>query len=344
MKYKNKLAFIVAAGSILVFATAVEAQSISIGPGGLRVRGARGERVNIGRPGIQIRQSQTRPYVQPQRHGVVIHEAGVRHHQMPVPQHHSHGQVIVNENGSQGVTTPQPIRSGNFIVTNKAAATFQTAAESAFGSGDLNYAAQSVSMAIKKDSNNGLLHLFASHVYFAIGDYRAAAHEIDVATRIVPFNQWGVVVRNVHRFDSRQHYEAQLYQLNRYLDQNPGSVDARVVLGFYSSLRGERRVAGDQFAIVLNSQPQHALAKRLSTKLTTREVSVQTVPRRQEQKNGSVLIRNSATEYGNEVRIQPGSDNHGVIQVNPGQPNSVIIDDRGSSVHIGDGTLIDLVP
>ena len=151
-------------------------------------------------------------------------------------------------------------------------------------------------------------------------------------------------MRNIHRLDSRRNYESQLQQLNRYLDQNPSSAEARVVLGFYSALKGERRAASDQFAIVLNSQPRHELARRLNSNFMTREVSIQTPPARQPQRNGSVLIRYSSTEYGSEVRIHSGGENRNVIEVNPGQPDSVIIDDRAGSVTIGDGTLIDLVP
>ena len=239
MKYKNKFALIVASCTILFFGAQVEAQLISIGPAGVRVRGARSERFSVGRSGVHIRQPQTRPHVHPQRHGVVLRET-------PYQQHHAHEDGNVHQGARQSVTTPRSARSGNFIVTNEAASAFQTAAESSFSSGDLNYAAQSVAMAIRMDRDNGFLHLFASHVYFAIGDYHAAAREIDIATRIVPINQWGAIIRNADRLAIRQHYEAQFHQLHRYLDHNPTSTDARVVYGFYSAVRGERRVASDQ--------------------------------------------------------------------------------------------------
>ena len=186
--------------------------------------------------------------------------------------------------------------------------------------------------------------MFASHVYFAIGDYRAAAREIDIATRIVPISHWGAIIRNADRLGSRQHYEAQLHQLHRYLDQNPTSEDARVVYGFYSAAMGERRVASDQFSIILNLQPRHELASRLSNGFTTREVSIGPGPSHQGQSNGSVLIRNTSSQYGREERFESGQDNRAVIQVNPGDSESVIIDDREGSVIIRDGTLIDLVP
>ena len=292
---------------VLLIALPTAAQSISFGNNGVSLRGSRGVGVSIGRSGVRIRQPQVRTHV-PTQHGVVIQEQVPRtqqqQHLQPLYQQPQYpkqpsqsGSVILGQGvhvgqgvyAGQGVVVQgQPVQAptraannvrtlttGNFIVTNPQATAYQAAAERALKSGDLSYAAQSVTMAIKKDRRNGLLRLFAAHVFFATGNYPASARELEFATQLVPANHWGMVARNVHRIDSRQHFEAQMEQLTRYLDKHPNSPDARVLYGFYSSVDGQSRVAADQFFIVLNFEPNHTLAKRLQTSFNARPHSVE---------------------------------------------------------------------
>ena len=249
------------------------AQSISVGRGGLSVRGSNGGGIRFGRSGVYVQQPvvvQT-PALQapvPNQHGVRIQQG--RPTNLPYASH----PATASRNGLRN--RPTSSQSGNFIVANAKASPFQAAAEIAFRTGELHYAMQSSAMALKQDPQNGLLHLFASHLYFAIGDFQTSLKALNVATSSLPPDQWGLIVRNIHVFDNSRNLDRQIAALEQHIDDRPDSAEARVLYGFYQGMSGRRRVAADQFLIALKAVPNHPLAVRLSDQL----VKSRTITRR----------------------------------------------------------------
>lgn len=149
------------------------------------------------------------------------------------------------------------------VTTNQDAWEFQAMAESAIESERYEQAARTVARATEKDSENGMLHLFASHVFFAIADYEQAARELDLATDLMPDTDWHRIYHQISWIDNRKNYASQVNRLVAYIKQNPTSIDAQVVFGFHAAVRGKPDLAKTHLDWVLSAQADHALAGRL---------------------------------------------------------------------------------
>ena len=323
----------IALSMICLQASPIAAQVISIGPGGLQLRGRSGERVNINGDGVRVDQG-VYPQPQPQNHGVMIQGSGTRVYTQPG---YGREPVIVDQKGVQIGRVPRRIApGGNFIVTNQDAFPYQHAAEAAFKDGNLEYAIQSVKRAIRKDKHNGLLHLFASHLRFSAGDYEKSADELDLATKTLPLSDWDVIIRNVEWLDSKQNYEGQQNRLIGYLNAKPNSDEARLVYGFHVAFTGRKSVAAEQFATVLRAEPDFELAIRLNETLILTSRNRTPIYATPVQPTKSVMIRNGR----DDVRI-PSNPSGEIIHANPNQLNSVLIKGRRGTISSDGGTVIE---
>ncbi len=116
----------------------------------------------------------------------------------------------------QPVPEPAGVVERSFLPTNPAASGYQSAAETAFRDRDYSTSLRAIRHALLDDPENGYLHLFASQVYFAIGDYETATDAILVATELLDPADWFYVVKNFRTFYRGNEYVEQMDQLNRY--------------------------------------------------------------------------------------------------------------------------------
>lgn len=159
-----------------------------------------------------------------------------------------------------GVPTDIPFPKIN---TNAAARSLQQRAEQTFRSGDYNEADRLATQAVRLDSENGRLLLFAAQTSFSIGNYTNAADYLEKATAILPSDQWGSVVQNFREFYGRNHYVSQTEQLNEFLNRYPEDYNALAVRGYHFGLLGYAGSATRDFDRAVRSNPTHALTKRL---------------------------------------------------------------------------------
>lgn len=221
---------------VCLHAAVSEAQSISFGPNGIEIL-RDGKQIDVNRMGEKPRSSD--------------------------------GRRSTTQNGTRGGNSARKKVRPNLVVTNRAAFSPQKVAESALKSEQVEFAAYVVDYAVQKDSQNGLLRLFSSHVHFAAGDYAKAASELNWATQNISKTQWNLIVENIERLDSRENYASQQNKLAEYLSANPQSNEARVIYGFHAMANGKRDLAIQEFSNVLSVEPTNSLATRMKNTMVT---------------------------------------------------------------------------
>ena len=172
----------------------------------------------------------------------------------PSTSHAQRGQYRTSHHFSQ----PELV-----VTTNQNAWGLQASAESAMESERYQQAASMVAQAITQDPDNGMLHLFAAHAFFAIGDFEKAAAELGAATELMPNVDWHRTYHQISWIDNRKNYSSQINRLVAFIAENPTSIDAQVVFAFHAAVRGKPDLAKKHLDWILGTEKKHDLAGRL---------------------------------------------------------------------------------
>jgi len=148
------------------------------------------------------------------------------------------------------------------IPTSASARNHQSRAEQAFKLGNYSQAADLAQVALSLDPNNGRLQLFASHTNFSIGNFTQAANHLSNATRALPADQWGAVVKGFRDFYGKNDYVSQTNRLSQRIATQP-SADALTLRGYHYGSLGYAEAATVDFQQAISIDPNHALATRL---------------------------------------------------------------------------------
>ena len=177
---------------------------------------------------------------------------------VPVP-YIAETEVVVE----QGEAILEVARDGLLIPAAEGAADYQLRAEQAFREGDYEEAARLSDHAILEDNRNGKLHLFASQILFALGDYASAAAAIQQAAALLGRGEWGFVVENYQEFYRNEDYVTQMARLDEYIEQNPEAAYARFLRGYHFLYLGHMEAARDDLAKAFELEPRDLLAAEL---------------------------------------------------------------------------------
>ena len=166
--------------------------------------------------------------------------------------------------GSRSVA-PGPANPPTSVVIEGAgnATEFQAQAEQAFRENRLADAARYSNHAIVEDSENGKLHLFASQVLFAMGDYRSSAAAVQRGASLLDRREWGYVVENFKDFYRGDDYVIQMKNLAQFIGENPDLSYGHFLQGYHYKYLGYDKAAQTPLARALELESHDRLAADL---------------------------------------------------------------------------------
>ncbi len=172
-------------------------------------------------------------------------------------------EVIATEVVEPAPVAPLTVQNGAVIAAADGAAEFQFQAERALQEHRYEDAARLSNHAIVEDSQNGLLHLFASQTFFALGDYASAAAAVQQAAALLDRSEWGFVVENYQEFYRGDDYVTQMAELDKYIEQNAEASYAYFLRGYHFFFLGHKDAARDDLAKTVELESRDLLAAEL---------------------------------------------------------------------------------
>ncbi|MGQ0634125.1 MAG: tetratricopeptide repeat protein [Planctomycetaceae bacterium] len=180
----------------------------------------------------------------------------------------------VTDDSSAYVNYAQPIGAAAAAETTQSAAGQPTAqdeavalfdaARGAFMKGDYQAALDGVNKAIQKLPSDAVLHEFRALCQFAMGQYKPAAGTLYAVLSVGPGWDWTTMSGLYPSVDA---YTQQLRVLEKYVTGNPTVPEGHFVLAYHYLTMGEKRAAADQYAKVVELNPQENLSKQLLASL-----------------------------------------------------------------------------
>jgi tetratricopeptide (TPR) repeat protein len=141
---------------------------------------------------------------------------------------------------------------------------FAEKGENDFRTGDYKAAAYSWKHAVVDDPQNGVLTMMIAQALFATGEFADAAGATQVAMRLLPKDQWGVVVKNYRElYGKTQDYTNQLRVLEKAVKDKPDDPALRFLAGFHYAYLGYPKEAVDQLDKGLKLAPRDEMTKKL---------------------------------------------------------------------------------
>jgi tetratricopeptide (TPR) repeat protein len=164
---------------------------------------------------------------------------------------------------SQPITNPSsPPQPG---VIDQVASTFESA-RSAFKTGDYTQALELADQAIRQTPNEAALHEFRALVLFALGRYDEAAAALYAVLAVGPGWDWPTLIG---LYADVSVYTGQLRALESYVNNNPQSASARLVLAYHYLTQGNTDAGLRQLKQVVALQPKDTLSARLIQQIET---------------------------------------------------------------------------
>jgi tetratricopeptide (TPR) repeat protein len=162
-------------------------------------------------------------------------------------------QPAATANVPANVTAPQP------GVSQEGMALFDQS-RAAFANGEYKQALDLCNQTLKTMPNDAVVHEFRSLVLFALGNYREAAASAYAVLSAGPGWDWTTLSG---LYGNVADYTTQLRQLESYVQQNPGSSDARFLLAYHYLTAGYPDAAQTQLGEVNKLTPNDPLVKQL---------------------------------------------------------------------------------
>jgi tetratricopeptide (TPR) repeat protein len=148
---------------------------------------------------------------------------------------------------------------------------FAEKGETDFKARDYKSAVYSWKHAALDDPTNGVLVMMLAQAFFATGQYNEAAGAVQDAMRILPKEDWGVVVKNYKELYSNiQDFTDQLRALEKAVKEKPNDPALRFLAGFEYAYLGFPKEAVDQLNKGLKSAPQDQMAKMLRDEMVAK--------------------------------------------------------------------------
>jgi tetratricopeptide (TPR) repeat protein len=148
---------------------------------------------------------------------------------------------------------------------------FAGAGEEAFQAGNYDEAARSWRHALLDDPTNGTLLMMYAQGLFARGQYDEAAGATQQAMRLLPEEQWGVVVKNyTELYSNTQDYVDQLRVLEAKVREQPDSASLRFLVGFHYGYLGYPADAVRELDKLAELAPQDQMGGRLRDQMAAK--------------------------------------------------------------------------
>jgi tetratricopeptide (TPR) repeat protein len=157
-------------------------------------------------------------------------------------------------------TTSPPPEPG---VIDQATSTFESA-RNAFKQGDYDQALELADQAIRQTPNEAALHEFRGLALFALKRYDEAATALYAVLAVGPGWDWPTLIG---LYPNVSVYTEQLRALESYVNNNPPSASARLVLGYQYLTQGNTDAGLRQLKQVVAIQPKDTLSARLIQQL-----------------------------------------------------------------------------
>jgi tetratricopeptide (TPR) repeat protein len=168
-------------------------------------------------------------------------------------------------------SAPQPQSTLTTGSDAASARVFAEKGEKLFRSGDYKGAVYQWKHAVVDDPQNGVLAMMLAQSLFATGQYDDAAGATQVAMRLLPRDQWGVVITNRKElYGEPRVYLDQLQTLDKAIKGKPSDPAFRFLAGFHYACLGYPRAAVDNLDKGLKVAPQDELARRLRDEMQAR--------------------------------------------------------------------------
>jgi tetratricopeptide (TPR) repeat protein len=146
---------------------------------------------------------------------------------------------------------------------------------SAFKSGDYRTALRLDEQAVRKVSNDPVLHEFGALCLFALGDYARAAAVLNSFLAVAPGMDWATLSS---LYPDVETYTRQLRALETHTTQQPADTAARFVLAYHYLTAGHTENAIAELKVVVEKQPGDRVAKRILESLQPPEQPAQALP------------------------------------------------------------------
>jgi len=138
-------------------------------------------------------------------------------------------------------------------------------ARRAFQAGDYPLAASNWRHALIDEPGNGLAALRLAQAEFAMGNYQDAADAVQTGMTALPYDQWGVVVKNYRElYPSNLPITNQLRALEKARKDNPDNATARFLLGYQYLYLGYPKHAETELQKAVELEPANEFSQKLA--------------------------------------------------------------------------------
>jgi tetratricopeptide (TPR) repeat protein len=138
-------------------------------------------------------------------------------------------------------------------------------AREAFFESDYEACARFCESMVVRGIDDGSASALRAQALMALGEYLAAAEALRDELMLAPAEEWGRVVAEYADYYTRSSdFRSHLRALERFVRDTPGSMAARLVLGYQYGFLGFYDEAIDQLEIVLARHPDDACAQELA--------------------------------------------------------------------------------
>ncbi len=137
-------------------------------------------------------------------------------------------------------------------------------ARQAFRGGDYATALQLTQQALGSMPNDITLHEFLGLIYFAQGNYEAAAAPLYAVLSVGPGWDWTTLISN---YSDASVYTQQLRGLENFVKENPTSAPGQFVLSYHYITQGQGAAAVNHLKALVTLQPNDTVSAQLLSKL-----------------------------------------------------------------------------
>ena len=146
----------------------------------------------------------------------------------------------------------------------------------AFQAGDYPLAASNWRHALIDEPGNGVSALRLAQAEFAMGNYQDAADAVQNGMTMLPYDQWGVVVKNYRElYLSNRPITNQLRALEKTRKENPDNPAARFVLGYEYLYLGYLKHAETELQKAVQLEPANEFSVKLAALATAATIATQ---------------------------------------------------------------------
>jgi tetratricopeptide (TPR) repeat protein len=154
--------------------------------------------------------------------------------------------------------------------------TYSQRARRAFQAGDYPLAASNWRHALIDEPGNGIAALRLAQAEFAMGNYQDATDAVQTGMTTLPYDQWGIVVKNYREFyPSNVPITNQLRALEKARKENPDNPAARFLLGYQYLYLGYPKHAETELQKAVELEPANEFSQKLAAVAKAATIAMQ---------------------------------------------------------------------